>query len=196
MAVVAGTAVGIALLLGSVIDFVLVGLIAAVVVFGGLGAALRLIPGSLPFVPTTRSILGLLTLAALAGLLYLYVYPVVANSTGAGLGPSPSGSSTSLTRQATVVYSLTGSGGASISSASPLPNDDAAPASVDQLPWEKTVQLTVNKKTPGLFTLVAIGLPSGDDAQLVCTITVDGVVIAHDESAGAYRSVFCNGTPQ
>ncbi|WP_142206655.1 hypothetical protein [Subtercola boreus] len=193
--VFAGIAVGVALLLGRGFDLVLIGLIAAFLVLGGLGFALRFLPSTLPLVPTARSALGFLALATLAVLVSLYVYPLFANGTGPGRGFAPAGPSVSLTRQATVVYSLTGSAGARVSAASPLPSGDSAPETVDQLPWEKSVQLTVDRTTPGTFTLVAIGLPAGDDAQLACTITLDGTVVAHEESTGEFRSVFCSGTP-
>ncbi|RFA22110.1 hypothetical protein B7R25_05440 [Subtercola boreus] len=196
-AVLLGTAVAVAVLLGPGLDLAFIGLIFGFLLFGVLSAALRFFPDSLPLVPSARRILSFLSLAALAGLLYLYVYPAVTHSSFAGPdGTYQNGPGVGTTRQATVVYSLTGDGGASIGAASPLPSGETVPASVHQLPWDHPVQLTVNAKNPGLFTLIASGLPVDDDSALACTITVDGVVVAHDESSGAHRSVFCSGKPQ
>ncbi|MDF2443222.1 MAG: rane protein [Subtercola sp.] len=195
-AVLAGAALGISLLLGRGIDFVLIGLIAAFLVFGGLGVVLRFLPSTLPFLSFASRTVGFLALAALAGLLYLYVYPAVTNSTGAGGGFTPPGPSVSLTRQATVVYTVTGDGSAEITAMSPLPNGDIAQQTVGALPYEHSVQLTINRRTPGLFTMVAGNPAGGDDSQLACTITVDGVVVAHQEASGAHSTVFCSGTPQ
>jgi hypothetical protein len=194
--VLAGAAGAVAMVLGAGLDLVFIGLVAAFLLFGALGVLLGLLPGSTPLVPSARRLLSFLSLAALAGLLYLYAYPAISHNPawpGAVSDPRPG---VSLTKQASVVYSLTGDGGAEISAESPLPSGDVGPQTVDALPYEHSVQVTVNKRTPGLFTLVATGVPQGDDAQLACTITVDGVVIAHDEASGAHRMVFCSGEPQ
>lgn len=194
--VLAGVVAAVAVVLGAGFDLVLIGLIVAFLLFGALGLVLRLLPASLPFVPAASRLLSFVSLAALAGLLYLYAYPAITHNTtwpGTSSAPRPG---VSLTRQASIVYTLTGSGGAEISAESPLPSGEVAPATVEALPYEHSASVTVNRRTPGLFTLVASSLAAGDDGQLACTITVDGVVVAHDEASGAHATVFCSGKPQ
>jgi hypothetical protein len=176
-----------------------VALIGAVILFGLISFALRFLPQGLPGIRLLRSLVGFVTIAALAGILYFFFVP--AAQSGFRSLPELGGPATSAaTTPVTVVYDVTGT--APTASITQSPAGDATTggtgntgdtaATVQPIPFSRTFTVTGSATT--FFSLSAS--ISGDDesTNLSCSITVDGTVIAHDSDSGGFGLVICNGT--
>ncbi len=93
----------------------------------------------------------------------------------------------------TVIYSVTGSGGATVAYSSSLDSGNPASPGQENLPFEKTVNLTsTGDSSLTTFNVEAVGT-SGSGA-IECKITVDGTVVSDKTSSGSLRLALCIAT--
>jgi hypothetical protein len=90
----------------------------------------------------------------------------------------------------TVVYSVTGTGSASITYDSFDNNHNGSTQNSSvPLPWTKTI------KGSGLFNYYSISATLGSDGgSTSCTITVDGKQVSSNSATGAFASATCSGS--
>lgn len=190
--VLLAVAIAVAAFLGPGLDPPLIGLLFSFLFFGALSFALRFFGDAMPFIRGARWLLSFLSLAAFVGLLVLYITPAARDARGFFPDPQPR-YTTQLTHDVDVVYMVTGSTPGANITMSPS-GDGASSVTSSTLPFERSTRLSVSTRVPSVVTLSALtSSPAPDDAVLTCTITVDGVVIAHEESSGLQASVLCMG---
>ncbi|MCU1482850.1 MAG: hypothetical protein JWQ19_3636 [Subtercola sp.] len=164
-----------------------------VVVSGVISTLLRLFPQRLPGFGLLRSLLGFASLASVAAILYLFVYPAMQGGTATSWIPNwgMHAAAPARSAQSTVVYAVTGTApSASINFA---PGSDNGGAKADHsLPFTETA--TVDATANTFYSLGASTTNAPDGSTLTCTITVDGVVVSTETRSGSFALALCSGS--
>jgi hypothetical protein len=175
----------------------LVVLVAAVVVCGGLSALVRFFPQSLPGLSLLRYLLGFASLAAIAAILYLFVYPALQGQ-GTSLGefsnPGMHAAAPAQAAPATVVFEVTGTAPNASISLSPASGENASAVGAPvehSLPFSQTITTNATESTFYILNASTSDVP--DDATVTCTITVNGTVVSTDSDSGSFGSALCSG---
>jgi hypothetical protein len=171
-----------------------IALIAALAVFALISFGLRFVPQGMPGLRLARSVVGFLMLAALAGVLYLFVYPAAQTGFRSLPGNGAPAVGVPSTSSVTVVYEVTGTAPTATITQSPSGDASTADSTATPQPIPFSRTFTVTGSPASYFSLSASTESDDESATLSCTITVDGKVIAHDSEAGSVALVICGGT--
>ncbi|UFS60879.1 hypothetical protein [Subtercola endophyticus] len=168
-------------------------LVGVIVVCAVIGALARLLPQRLPGFGLLRSLLGFVSLAAVAAILYLFVYPAVQGGTGTTWTQNwgMHAAAPPISSPATVVFAVTGSAPEASIGFSPGSSNGGAPAPYP-LPFSQTVTVDSTSMTPYILNASTTDAPEG--STLTCTVTVNGVVVATETDSGSLAFADCLGT--
>jgi len=191
LSVIAGIA---SIILSFTTNYFLVLLIAAVIIFGVLSFLIGIVSPGVPGIGLIRTILSMATLASIAGIAYFFVYPSIIGLTDSG-GANPfTPNQPAASRQVTVVYEVTGDSTDSTINYYPGPKTTSnTEATGEPLPFR--LEFPQKITGPSSVHFYSLSADSGTTGTtLSCTITVDGVVVAHEtDDSGSFQLVFCSG---
>lgn len=131
------------------------------------------------------------TIISGVGLIIGIVMAIVTAGIVAGLGAAVTNLNEQLNAEHTVVYEVTGTVGTASVSFN-VPDGDS---SVSESNTETPIPFTKTFTSTGAFNLYSVSASAMvDGAELVCKITVDGVVVKEDRASGSVQLVTCIGS--
>lgn len=153
-------------------DFVLIGLVAGVVIFGILSYAVGIVKFNIPGIGLVRSFLTLATAGSFLGLGYLYLYPNINRIQDFLNGE----------KTVTIVYEVTGDVTDTTINYSPgASRESTTKTTGEKLPFTQTVTQKITG--PASAYTISLTVQGATGTTLSCKITVDGQVIAQETDA-------------